>query len=164
MELFEKLGIDWRLLIAQLVNFAILFGALTFFLYKPLLSLLDKRRDKIAESLLNAEKINEELARVKEESEKIISIARQKAGKIAEEAEKRAEELRLLGVEKTKNEVALIVQAGRRQLETERQEIAAAVRENAAALIVAGVEKVINQKMTSTKDAELIKKIVGDKL
>jgi len=63
MELFAKLGIDWRLLIAQLVNFVILFTALTFLLYKPLIAALDKRRAKIAESLANAEKIGDELKR-----------------------------------------------------------------------------------------------------
>ena len=47
MELFAKLGIDWRLLIAQLVNFVILFTALTFLLYKPLIAALDKRRAKV---------------------------------------------------------------------------------------------------------------------
>ena len=72
MELFAKLGIDWRLLIAQLVNFVILFTALTFLLYKPLIAALDKRRAKIAESLANAEKIGDELKRANAESERLL--------------------------------------------------------------------------------------------
>jgi len=48
--------LDWRLLIAQLVNFVILFTALTFFAVQAIDRALDKRRAKVIESLANAER------------------------------------------------------------------------------------------------------------
>jgi len=162
MELFEKLGIDWRLLIAQLVNFAILFTALTFLLYKPLLAMLDKRRKKIADSLENAERISEELSRATSESERLISEARKEAGRLTSEALSQAETARAAAMEKTRNDVAAIVASGKAQLAAERDTMTLEVRKAAAELIAAAMEKVIDEKMTATKDKNLIQKVLDN--
>ena len=62
----EKFGIDWKLMIAQLINFAIVFFILRAFVYKPVLKLLDKRRQKIEDGLAFAEKSKAELASIEE--------------------------------------------------------------------------------------------------
>jgi len=164
MELFAKLGIDWRLLIAQLVNFAILFAALTFLLYKPLIAALDKRRAKISESLANAEKIGEELSRANAESERIVAAAHAEASRISAEAVKQAEASHAAAVEKTRGEISEIIASGKAQLGAERDAMKDEVRRAAAELIAAATEKVINEKMTSAKDKSLIERIleVGD--
>ena len=51
MELLTKLGVDWKLLIAQIVNFTILVSVLTYFVYRPLLDLLDARRERIRKAV-----------------------------------------------------------------------------------------------------------------
>jgi F-type H+-transporting ATPase subunit b len=158
MEIFAKLGIDWRLLIAQLVNFAILFTALTFLLYKPIIAALDKRRAKVVESLANAEKIGEELKRAGAESERIVIAARNEASRISAEAMKQAEATRVAAIEKTRVEVSGIVASGKAQLSAERDAMTAEVRRNAADLIASAAEKVINEKMTGAKDKSLIEK------
>jgi len=160
MELFAKLGIDWRLLIAQLVNFVILFTALTFLLYKPLIAALDKRRAKIAESLANAEKISEELTRANAESERIVTAARGESQRIASEAAKQAETARLAAVEKTRAEVAGIIASGKAQLGAERDAMMSEVRRAAAELVASATEKVINEKMTGAKDKSLIEEVL----
>lgn len=160
MELFEKLGIDWRLLIAQLVNFAILITALTFLLFKPLIAALDKRRAKISESLENAEKIGDELNRANAESERIVSNARAEASKIATESIKQAEAARAAAVDKTKAEVLGIIAGGKAQLAAERDQMTADVRRAASELIALATEKVINEKLTATKDKHLIEKVL----
>jgi F-type H+-transporting ATPase subunit b len=156
MELFAKLGIDWRLLIAQLVNFVILFTALTFLLFKPLIAALDKRRAKVIESLANAEKIGEELKRAGAESERIVAASRIESARISAEAAKQAEAARLAAVEKTRAEVAGIIASGKAQLGAERDVMMSEVRRAAAELIASATEKVINEKMTSAKDKSLI--------
>jgi F-type H+-transporting ATPase subunit b len=160
MELFAKLGIDWRLLIAQLVNFAILFTALTFLLYKPLVSALDKRRAKIAESLDNAEKIGDELKRAGAESERIVAASRVEAARISAETAKQAEAVRIAATEKTRAEVASLIAAGKAQLAAERDAMTTEVRRAAAELIAVATEKVINEKMTAAKDKALIEKAI----
>ena len=163
MELFAKLGIDWRLLIAQLVNFVILFTALTFLLYKPIVSALDKRRAKVIESIANAEKIGEELKRAGVESERIVAASRVEAARISSETTKQAEAMRLAAMEKTKVEVAGIIASGKAQLGAERDAMMSEVRRAAATLIANATEKVINEKMTSAKDKSLIEKALETK-
>lgn len=55
-ELFGQLGVDFRLLIAQAVNFLIVLAVLYVVLYRPLIAVIAKRTARIAEGLANADK------------------------------------------------------------------------------------------------------------
>ena len=79
MELIDKLGIDLKLLIAQIINFVLLLGILTFLVYKPILKLLDKRKKMIEENVENTQKIEERLEKLEEEKEKVMAEASEKA-------------------------------------------------------------------------------------
>lgn len=104
-QLFATFGIDLSLIIAQAVNFGVLFLVLTYLLYKPVLKTLDERRAKVAQGVEDAEKGTAMLAtadteagaRVKaaeEEATSIVNAARDAAGsekvRIMKEAEARA--------------------------------------------------------------------------
>jgi F-type H+-transporting ATPase subunit b len=104
-QLFEAFGINGSLLLAQLVNFGILFVALTYFLYKPVMKTLDARRAKVAQGVIDADLAAEKLstadaeASVKvqsaeTEAEGIVTSAREEAtsekSRIVKEAEARA--------------------------------------------------------------------------
>jgi F-type H+-transporting ATPase subunit b len=158
MELFEKLGIDWRLLIAQLVNFAILMTALFFLLWKPLTKALEDRRKKIAESLDNAEKIGAELKRTTEEGDRLLSKARAESQLIVGEAQKQSDAVRVGAVEKARAEVAAVVAAGRAQIAADRDAMLVEVREAAASLVAGATAKVIGEKLTAAKDKAIIEK------
>jgi len=104
-QLFEAFGIDGKLLLAQLINFGVLFVALTWLLYKPVMKTLDERRTKIAQGVEDAEAASQKLAAADEdaskvlhgaetEAEGIVASARELAGteksRIVKEAETRA--------------------------------------------------------------------------
>lgn len=103
--LLDAFGIDVKLLLAQLVNFGVLFVALTWLLYKPVMKTLDERAAKIAQGVEDAEIASEKALRADEnaakvvkgaetEAEGIVSSARDLAGteksRIMKEAEARA--------------------------------------------------------------------------
>jgi F-type H+-transporting ATPase subunit b len=79
-------GVDWSHLIAQMISFIIVAGALTLFAYKPILNVLDERRKRIAEGLANAEKIKQELARTEAARQEVLNQANLQANKLIEEA------------------------------------------------------------------------------
>jgi F-type H+-transporting ATPase subunit b len=160
MEIFAKLGIDWRLLLAQLVNFVILFSALTFLLYKPILGVLERRGKKIADSLKDAEKISEELRSAEDKSRAVLSEARSEAGKIVAAARAETDSARAIAVEKAKAEVAAVIASGRGQLAAERDAMVNEVRAVAAELVATATEKIIGEKMSDAKDKHLIEKLV----
>lgn len=63
-ELFSQLGIDWKLLLSQAVNFGLLLTALRLFAYKPLLALMRERRERIEEGLTKADEADTRLREV----------------------------------------------------------------------------------------------------
>lgn len=104
-QLFSAFGIDWRLLLAQAVNFAIVLLALRYFLYKPVMKTLEKRQTLVAQSVKDAESVSEKLAGADDEvakrvaeadtqADEIVTQARDMAGKekqrLLKEAEARA--------------------------------------------------------------------------
>src|SRR5207247_3399148 len=85
-ETAEKFGFDWAHFGAQVINFLILAGVLTVFAYKPILKVLEERKQRIADSLANAEKIKVELARTEAARQEVLNQANLQANKLIEEA------------------------------------------------------------------------------
>jgi F-type H+-transporting ATPase subunit b len=63
----EKLGINWGLLIAQIVNVGLLVWLLSRYLYRPVLNMLNERTRRIQESLRDADLVKEQLAHAKQD-------------------------------------------------------------------------------------------------
>lgn len=61
-ELFAAFGVNWKLLLAQGVNFGIVLVALWYFLYKPVMTTLEKRREVLAKGVEDARRAEEKLA------------------------------------------------------------------------------------------------------
>jgi F-type H+-transporting ATPase subunit b len=68
-------GVDWTHLGAQVVSFGIVCAVLYRLAYKPILAMLEARRQQIAAGLANADKIKAELARIEVERTAILTRA-----------------------------------------------------------------------------------------
>ena len=90
-ELFSQLGIDWKLLLAQGVNFLILLFVLTKFVYKPLIKMVEERRKKIELGIKGGEKAEQIIKQAEVEKVGIIKKADTQAVLIISEAEKNAQ-------------------------------------------------------------------------
>jgi F-type H+-transporting ATPase subunit b len=82
----RQFGVDWPHLIAQIISFAIVAFLLQRFAYKPVVDMLEERRQRIAEGLANAEKIKAELARTEAQRLEVLAKANDQANKLIEEA------------------------------------------------------------------------------
>lgn len=87
----ETLGIDFKLIIAQIFNFLVLFVIFKKFLYKPFLKIFEERKTKIEEGLINSEKIKKELAEIEIDKQKILSAAGKEAENLISEQRKFAQ-------------------------------------------------------------------------
>jgi F-type H+-transporting ATPase subunit b len=88
-------GVDWQHLIAQIISFGIVCYVLNRFAYRPVLEILNKRRQQIAEGSANAEKIKAELAKTETLRQEKMAEVNAQATKMIEEARaaaKRVEE------------------------------------------------------------------------
>lgn len=85
-QLLEAFGIDWKLLIAQAVNFGLLLVVLWYFLYKPVMKTLDERAARIAKGVEDAQRAEEKLAGADTAAADIVAKADTEAGEILSSA------------------------------------------------------------------------------
>ena len=93
-------GVDWSHLLAQVVSFGIVCVILYRFAYRPVLAMLEVRRQQIALGVANAERIEAELARTEAQRQEVMAQANSQATKFIEEA--RAAAARVLAQETQK--------------------------------------------------------------
>lgn len=150
-DLFAAFGIDWRLLLVNGVNFGLLLLGLWYFLYKPLTSVLEARRQKMAQGVHDAEAAAHELGKIEEARAGLLA----QAGKEADEVVSRA---RALGAEKQRalveageaNAATLLTEA-EAQAKQLKEETIAQSKQEVAKLIVLGMERVALEGSTSKK-------------
>ncbi|MBU4256904.1 F0F1 ATP synthase subunit B [Patescibacteria group bacterium] len=139
--LIETFHIDVKLLIAQIINFAIVFSVLYFFALKPLLKVMGERTKKIEKSIDDAEKIEEKLARSEEEYKKEIIRARKEAEIILEKAGQRAEERKQETIANAKEEIGQIINQEKAKIQQEKAKTLKEIKKEVADLVVASVER-----------------------
>lgn len=105
-QLISAFGIEVELIIAQIINFGLLAAALTYFLYKPLLNMLQKREEKITQGMQDAEDAAKAKASADEERKTILSAAHKDAEEVGVKAKTFADEkaLAILAEAQTKAE------------------------------------------------------------
>lgn len=87
-------GVDWSHFIAQVISFIIVAALLYFFAYKRVLTILETRRQRIADGLANADKIKAELQRTEAARQEVLDKANAQANKMIEEARGAANRVR----------------------------------------------------------------------
>lgn len=162
MEIFEKLGIDGRLLLAQLVNFGILLYLLHRFVYGPILIALQKRAETIEKSLADAKAIDEQLRETRANSADIISSAHREAAVLLERAEQIAEQKRKVALQRTKDEVVAIVTDAKAKIALEKTQMLVDVRTHLAELVITAAQKVIEHSAHKEVPLDVVHTIVTD--
>ena len=150
-------GLDWKLFLAQLFNFAIILFVLWKWVFGPIGKKLAERTDKIEKSLQQVKEIEEKHKQA--EADRILEIekARKEANTIVEKAQVAANHTKdqILADAKLASE-KMILQA-KQVLADEKNKLMREVREEAATLVVAAAERLLREKIDVKKDQELIK-------
>ncbi|PIR43718.1 hypothetical protein COV24_01540 [candidate division WWE3 bacterium CG10_big_fil_rev_8_21_14_0_10_32_10] len=94
MELLGNLGIDFKLLIAQIVNFTILLVVLNKFLYKPVMKRIEDDEEELLKAKRESEKLNKEKEDFLKQKKSEIGDIRDRSKKIIEEAEEIATQIK----------------------------------------------------------------------
>lgn len=152
----EALGIEPILLIGQIINFVVLFLILRKFLYKPVLSLLKKRKQEIEESLTRARRIEEEESKMKEKQEKLVSDAKKEVRLLLEEAKKQAKEQETRIVEVARKEAQEILAKAKSQAQQQLKEAEGEMKKQAVELAGTMVAKLIPTILSEDNQRKLI--------
>jgi F-type H+-transporting ATPase subunit b len=156
------LGIEWPVLVTQLVSFILLFVILRFVAYKPILKMLDERSKRIKESLEQAELVKAQSARSEEEVKKQIQAASQQGQEIILRATQTSEEIRASAQGQAKQEAELLIEKARQAINAERASAVDEIRQEFADLTVLAAGKVIGQTLDKKSHKELIDKVLQD--
>jgi F-type H+-transporting ATPase subunit b len=152
----DRLGINLGYLLVQITNFAIIFLVLRTWVYKPLVKVLEDRREHIAKGLEDARIAAEARENAEAEAEKIMSEARSKAATEAREVTARAEE------QAKEIRAAAEAEAGKARekaladVDAERNRILGDMRGQVAALAVAAAQKLIGEALDTKGQRALI--------
>jgi F-type H+-transporting ATPase subunit b len=159
-ELISTFHIDWKLIIAQLVNFAIVLFVLKKFAYGPVLKLMNERTEKIEKGLKDAESSHKKLAEIAEKEKEVLIEAKKAAQEIVASAEavaiKNKEEI----ISQTKVQSEKILADAEKKIELEKNQMMQEVKGQIAELVILAAGKVIGEKIDGEKDKNLIAKAI----
>lgn len=148
--------VDPGLYIWTIIIFLVLLFLLMKFAWKPLLAMLEKREDNIRQALLDAEKAREELANVKEDTEKLLNEARTESQAIVAAGKKSAERMKDEIVEKAQSKSDALLADVKKQIELEKDRAIVEVRAEVVNLSLQVAEKLIRKNLSKDDNLKLI--------
>lgn len=154
------IGIEWNVLLAQLINFGILFGLLFIVLYKPMRRMFDERSARIKASMEQAEGIKEQMAQTQEQVREQLEAARREGQAILARAAQMGEQLKEEAKQEAKQEAAAIVVMARAEIERERDVAIAQLRNQFVDLAIAAAEKVVSKTLDREKHRQMIEEVL----
>lgn len=164
MDLFiSTFHIDWKIIIAQTINFAIVLFIMYFLVIKPMRKLMDERSSTITKGLDDAKMNAELLSSTKAEYEKVLANARAEAHEIFQNAKKDTEAKRAEMLESAKLDVENLVANGKKALEGEKAKMIEEAKKEVVSLVVRATEKLLQDDANVSLDTKLIEKLSKEK-
>lgn len=155
----ETFHIDWKILIAQAINFAIVLAILYFFALKPLKNVMNERTRTIEKGLEDAKHNALLISSTQKEYEEVITRARAEAHTLFQEGKRDAEEKKVEMMEKAQSEVEAIIASGKKTLESEKAKMIEEAKGEIVSLVVAATEKVLKDQGDKSVNEKAIKKV-----
>lgn len=156
-ELFHQLGLDWKLLLSQAVNFLLVLIILRIFVYKPILKIMKERRAKIEEGLLKAEAADNRLKEINVIAKGKIKEAEQEALSILRQTESKAKVLEAAILEETRRKETDILRNAELIIKGKEKEAEKNFYKEAAEVVKAAVAKTV-ELSPEIIDETLVKK------
>lgn len=151
----ETFGLDWPHFIAQVISFTIVAALLFKFAYKPILNVLEERRQRISEGLANADKIKAELARTEAMQREVLEKANTQATKLIEEARAAAARVQEQETQKAIAQAEQIITKAREATTLERQRMLVELKREVAALVIQTTAVVSGKVLTADDQQRL---------
>lgn len=156
----EALGISLTEFVFYLINFLILVGVLTKFLYKPFLNMLDKRKQTIQDALENAEMVNRRADEKMEAYSRRIANVEEEGREIIKEAKVRADVQAAEIIREANEKADKIIASAEKQIELEKQKAVEDMKQQIAALALLAAEKIVERDIEQFGQDKIIDEII----
>jgi F-type H+-transporting ATPase subunit b len=155
-------GVDWPHLIAQIVSFSIVCLVLYRFAFRPVLKMLEVRRQQIAHGLANAEQIKAELARTEVQRQQVMAQANVEAAKFIEEARAAASRLQEQETQKAIAAAEQIMAKAREAAIQDHARMLAELKREVGRLVVQATSRVVGKTLTPEDQRRLAEEAVQE--
>jgi F-type H+-transporting ATPase subunit b len=161
LETLGKIGFDWRMGLFNLVNFLIIVWLLKKYAFKPILKIVNDRQKVIQDGLDNATQASTDLKMAEKRAQDIIDTAKVEANKVLEKGSLQAEAHVVKMKDKATKEIELLVTQAKKNIAIERKDMEEELKNHTAKLVVAAVEKIVDERLDDKKDGKLINNALG---
>lgn len=158
----ERLGIDLWLLLWQAAAFGILIFLLWRFAYKPVLTTLDQRADRIRESMTQAEQIKRELSEAQQRAQAILNEARTEAEQLRAQNQQAGQRMIAAAQAEAREQREKMINDARAQIQAETERAKLELRQEVGRLAIMAATRLIGQELTTNPN--LHQQLIDDAL
>lgn len=160
--LMTMLGIDWKILIFQILAFLVTLWLLGKFVYPPLMKSVDKRQEKIEASAKASEKAEKAAAETEQRVSKLLHQARKEADTIVETAKSESTSLLEKAEAQSRQRAEQIMAEAQTEIKKEVASAKKALREQTIDLVALATEKVVGNTVDAKVDNKLISEAIKE--
>ena len=161
MELIAKLGLDWKLLLAQIVNFLILVVVLYKFAYKPVLGMLERRQQKIEQGLKDAAKSEELLKDIEMTRVAMLEKVKTQSLGMLEKAAAEAEIARQEILKNAAEEARKIQTKAEASIAAEKEKMLKEVGSEVVELAMLAAERILDREFSEADQKRVLAQLVS---
>lgn len=162
MEILENFGIKPVLLLAQIINFVILLYILKRFLYKPILKVLEKRKNKIETSMNQSDQIQKKFEELDKKQQEILDNARKESAQIIDEAKSEAKTLAKQIQIESSNQTEQTLKRAKETITLEKQKMINEAKREIVSVVTSATEKVVGKVLTKKDKDELVTEALNE--
>lgn len=155
-KVLDQFGVSWGLFFSQLIAFVVVALLLKKYAYQPILTLLEERRRRIAESMANADKIKQELAGAQAARKQVLENANAQANKMIEEARTAAAQVQERESQKAAAQAEQILSQAREAAAADHARMLADLKQEIGSLVVQTTTQVIGKALTPEDQKRLV--------
>lgn len=146
LSVIEQFGINWKLVLAETINFLVVLGILYYFVFRKVVNFIDERNNTIKSGVENAEKAEETLANAESEKESILTQAHKDASETIADSVAKAKERESVILATANDKAGEILDESKKKGEAEKQSIIDSSSAEIAKMITLGAEKVLRER------------------
>jgi F-type H+-transporting ATPase subunit b len=157
------LGVDGKAFVIQLISFVLAFWVLQHFAFKPIVKMMERRRETIEKGVSLGEEMQKEKAAFEEKVAKALADAREQADQIVGGAHSQAREAIREAEDKAREKAETIVNEAQDRINQDTARARQQLEKELVGLIAEATEAIIDEKVDATKDAALIDKALKER-
>jgi len=159
VELLQTLGIEPKLLAAQVVNFTILLLVLWKVAYKPLTTLMNERSEKIQKGLDDAKKMEEQRQQWNREHQEMLAAAKKQAQGVVVAAQAQSVQMVAVARVEAQEKIKSMMDEAQKAMKQEHAMAMGELEKNMTRLVVEVAGQFLTKKMNAKDDEAMIEQM-----